>query len=250
MNFDKLSNDEKFEYFWLAASDRTPRGTFLMLGVKYDEDWERKSKGELDEYFKKYYPAAYKKAVQLGYKESMDSVLLSGTPKGYKSVRKADIIAAVAKKANTTQKAAKEIVDAYWNTIKETLKKDKTKKANINIPNVGSIRCVTQAARKYNVSGLKNAKKKGKNSTITVKGKTAVKFYVSDNFLTKAASEPKKRKTTSKKSKKRTSTVSTSAKAKAKKTTAAKKEKKTTSGSKAKKPTSATAKNKRSNKKK
>lgn len=232
MKFDNLSENEKFEYFWLAASDRTPRGTFLMLGVKYDEDWERKSKGELDEYFKKYYPAAYKKAVQLGYKESMDSVLLSGTPKGYKSVRKADIIAAVAKKANTTQKAAKEIVDAYWNTIKETLKKDKSKKANINIPNVGSIRCVTQAARKYNVSGLKNAKKKGKNSTITVKGKTAVKFYVSDNFLTKSASEPKKRKTkakaksTAKSTKKKTSTKGKT-QTKAKSTTSSKSKKST-----------------------
>jgi nucleoid DNA-binding protein len=215
MKFDNLSDDEKFEYFWLTASDRTPKETFLMLGVKYDEGWERKSKGELDEYFKKYYPAAYKKAVQIGYKESMDSVLLSGTPKGYKSVRKADIIAAVAKKANTTQKTTKEIVDAYWNTIKETLKKDKTKKANINIPNVGSIRCVTQAARKYNVSGLKNAKKKGKSGTITVKSKSAVKFYVSDNFLTKSASTPKsKAKKTTAKSK---SKAKTSAKSKTKK---------------------------------
>jgi len=126
-------------------------------------------------------------------------------PKGYRSVKKADIIAAAAKKANTTQKAAKEIVDAYWDTIKETLKKDKdkTKKANINIPNVGSIRCVTGKTRKYNVSGLKHGKK-GKG-TITVKGKTTAKFYVSDNFL--KSSTPKKRKST--KSRKETTSTST-----------------------------------------
>lgn len=122
-------------------------------------------------------------------------------PKGYKSVKKADIIAAAAKKANTTQKAAKEIVDAYWDTIKSELKSNK--KANVNIPNVGSIRCVTGKTRKYNVSGLKHGKK-GKG-TITVKGKTTAKFYVSDNFL--KSSTPKKR--TSTKSRKKTTSTST-----------------------------------------
>lgn len=130
-------------------------------------------------------------------------------PKGYKSVKKADIIAAAAKKANTTQKAAKEIVDAYWDTIKSELKSNK--KANVNIPNVGSIRCVAGKTRKYNVSGLKHSKK-GKG-TITVKGKTTAKFYVSDNFL--KSSTPKKRKST-KSRKKTTSTANGKTRSKSK----------------------------------
>lgn len=213
MKFDNLSEDEKFEYFWLAASDRTPKETFLMLGVKYDEGWERKSKGELDEYFKKYYPAAYKKAVQIGYKESMGETL-AGTPKkGYKNVKKSDIITSVAKKTGATKKATKEIVTAYWDTIKETIKKDsenakkdsksksKTKKelSNINIPNVGSIRLVATKARKVKISGLKNAKKgKGKKTEITVPSKLVPKFYVSGNFLTKKSTSKAKPKTRTK----------------------------------------------------
>lgn len=209
MKFDNLSEDEKFEYFWLAASDRTPRGTFLMLGVKYDEDWERKSKGELDEYFKKYYPAAYKKAVQIGYKESMDSVLLSGTPKkGYQNIRKTDIVSAVAKKANTTKKAASEVINVYWDVIKEKIKtpvkvkKGKGKKAkeeelhaSVNIPNVGSIRLVETKARKYKISGLKNTKKGKGKSTVEVPSKLVPKFYVSDNFLSKTTKNKAKSKT-------------------------------------------------------
>ena len=203
MKFDNLSEDEKFEYFWLAASDRTPRGTFLMLGVKYDEDWERKSKGELDEYFKKYYPAAYKKAVQIGYKESMGETL-TGTPKkGYKNVKKTDIITSVAEKTGATKKATNEIVKAYWDTIKETINKDSKKKSkkeklsNITIPNVGSIRLVATKARKVKISGLKNAKK-GKKTEITVPSKLVPKFYVSGNFLTKESTSKAKPKTRSK----------------------------------------------------
>jgi len=114
------------------------------------------------------------------------------SPKGYNNIRKADIIAAVAAKAKTTKKAATEIVNAYWEIIKNTLKQNK--KANINIPNVGSIRCVTTKARTYSTKGLKNTTKK----TVKVGAKTTPKFYVSDNFLKKSATKTKKKKTTTK----------------------------------------------------
>ena len=118
------------------------------------------------------------------------------SPKGYNNIRKADIIAAVAAKAKTTKKAATEIVNAYWETIKTTLKttlKNK-RKANIIIPNVGSIRCITKAARTYSTKGLKNTTKK----TVKVGAKTIPKFYVSDNFLKESATKKKKKKATTK----------------------------------------------------
>lgn len=119
------------------------------------------------------------------------------SPKGYSNIRKADIIAAVAAKTKKTKKAATEIVNAYWETIKEILKNNQ--KANINIPNVGSIRCVKTKARTYSTKGLKNTTKK----TVKVGAKTTPKFYVSDNFLSKSAT-----KSTTKKRKKKASTTS------------------------------------------
>ena len=131
-------------------------------------------------------------------------------PKGYKNVKKADIIAAVAKKTKSTKKAAAEIVNAYWDVIKTTLKTDK--KASVSIPNVGTIRCITTKARTYSTKGLKNTSKK----TVKKDAKTTPKFYVSDNFLTKSSTKTvskKKKSTTSKKkssgtSKKKNSTTS------------------------------------------
>ena len=100
-------------------------------------------------------------------------------PKGYKNVKKADIIAAVAKKTKSTKKAATEIVNAYWDVIKTTLKNDK--KASVSITNVGTIRCITTKARTYSTKGLKNTSKK----TVKKGAKTTPKFYVSDNFFDK-----------------------------------------------------------------
>lgn len=133
-------------------------------------------------------------------------------PKGYKNIKKADIIAAVATKTKTTKKAATEIVNAYWNVIKATLKKNQ--KASIVIPNVGSIRCITTKARTYSTKGLKNTSKK----TVDVPAKKTAKFYVSDNFLTKSATKTvskKKKSTTSKKKSSGTSKKKNSTKKKA-----------------------------------
>lgn len=124
-------------------------------------------------------------------------MLGSISPKGYVNIRKADIIEAVAKKTKSTKKAATEIVNAYWDVIKATIKSNP--KANISIPNVGSIRCVKTKARTYKVSGLKNTSQK----IVKVAGKTTPKFYVSDNFLSKSAT-----KSTTKKRKKKASTTS------------------------------------------
>lgn len=134
-------------------------------------------------------------------------------PKDYKNVKKADIIAAVAKKTKSTQKAATEIVNAYWDVIKATLKKNK--KANIVIPNVGSIRCRTTKARTYSTKGLKNTSKK----TVDVPAKKTAKFYVSDNFLTKSATKStsaagKKKTGQKKKTSKTVSKVKTATKTK------------------------------------
>ncbi len=136
-------------------------------------------------------------------------------PKGKKNVTKAEIIDAVSKKTNSTKKAATEIVNAYWDVIKSTLKSNP--KANITIPNVGSIRCVKTKARTYKVSGLKNTSKK----TVKKEGKTTPKFYVSDNFLkTTKSAAPKKRKSAAK--------AKTKAKSEAKTKTATSKKRSTT----------------------
>ncbi|MBQ9213026.1 MAG: HU family DNA-binding protein [Bacteroidales bacterium] len=124
-------------------------------------------------------------------------------PKNYRNVKKSDIIAAVAKKAKTSKKAATEVVNTYWEVIKNALKNDK--RANITIPNVGSIRCVTQKARTYSTKGLKNTSKK----SVKKGAKTTAKFYISGNFLTKSAVKStggKKRKKTSPSTTKKSST--------------------------------------------
>lgn len=211
--FESLSSKEKTEYFYEDTADLFPEEIFKKLGVKYDENWERKSGSDIEVYMEKYAPAAYKKSVQRGYKNA-ENATLAGTPKkGYKNVKKSDIISSVSKKTGATKKATKEIVKAYWDTIKETIKKDsenakkdsksksKTKKelSNINIPNVGSIRLVATKARKVKISGLKNAKKgKGKKTEITVPSKLVPKFYVSGNFLAKESTSKAKPKTRSK----------------------------------------------------
>lgn len=133
-------------------------------------------------------------------------------PKGYKNVKKSDIIEAVAKKTKSTQKAATEIVNAYWDVIKNVLKNDK--KASVSIPNVGTIRCITTKARTYSTKGLKNTSKK----TVKKGAKTTPKFYVSDNFLTKSSTKTvskKKKSTTSKKKSSGTSKKKNSKKKKA-----------------------------------
>ena len=134
-------------------------------------------------------------------------------PKGYKNVKKADIIAAVAKKTKSTKKAATEIVNAYWDVIKTTLKNDK--KASVSIPNVGTIRCVTTKARTYSVTGLKNTSKK----TVKKKAKTTPRFHISANFLTKSATKStsaagKKKTGQKKKTSKTVSKVKTATKTK------------------------------------
>lgn len=133
-------------------------------------------------------------------------------PKGYKNVKKSDIIEAVAKKTKSTKKAAAEIVNAYWDVIKTTLKNDK--KASVSIPNVGTIRCITTKARTYSTTGLKNTSKK----TVKKGAKTTPKFYVSDNFLTKSATKStsagKKKTGQKKKTSKTVSKVKTATKTK------------------------------------
>ena len=134
-------------------------------------------------------------------------------PKGYRNVKKSDIIEAVAKKTKSTKKAATEIVNAYWDVIKTTLKNDK--KASVSIPNVGTIRCITTKARTYSTTGLKNTSKK----TVKKGAKTTPKFYVSDNFLTKSATKStsaagKKKTGQKKKTSKTVSKVKTATKTK------------------------------------
>ena len=235
MKFESLNSDDKEYYFnsvFASGIYTIPEfcHKYGMPDLSYKAD-------DVNSYVAKHYPDKYKKIVQDGYKMT-EGDKLGATPKGYKNIRKSDIIAAVAKKTGTTKKAATEVVNAYWDVIKQTLKSNST--ANISIPNVGSIRCVRQKARTYNVSSLKHTSKK----TAKSKAKTKAKFFVSDNFLTKSATvaaAPKKRKkkattttTTAKKKKKTTSTPKTT-KAKAK----AKTKVKTTSTSK-KKPSSTT----------
>lgn len=118
-------------------------------------------------------------------------------PKGYKNIRKKEIISKTAKKADCSKAKAAEVVDAYWSTIKETIKANP--KANISIPNVGSIKTVKKSARTYSTKGLKNTSKK----TVKVAAKNVAKFTVSTNFLKDTT--VKKRKST-KKSTKRKST--------------------------------------------
>jgi nucleoid DNA-binding protein len=237
MKIESLTSDEKEYYFnsvFASGIYTIPEfcHKYGMPDLSYKAD-------DVNAYVAKHYPDKYKKIVQDGYKMT-EGDKLGATPKGYKNVRKADIIAAVAKKTGTTKKAATEIVNAYWDVIKQTLKSNST--ANISIPNVGSIRCVRQKARTYNVSSLKHTSKK----TAKSKAKTKAKFFVSDNFLTKSATvaavaaTPKKRKkkattttTTAKKKKKTTSTSKTTkAKAKAKSTTSTTKKKTTTKAKK------------------
>ena len=235
MKFDNLNSDDKEFYF-----NQVFAGGIYTI-PEFSRRYGMPDLSEIDDvnaYVKKHYPEKYKKIVQDGYKLTEDDKL-GATPKGYKNIRKSDIIAAVAKKTGTTKKAATEVVNAYWDVIKQTLKSNST--ANISIPNVGSIRCVRQKARTYNVSSLKHTSKK----TAKSKAKTKAKFFVSDNFLNKSATvaaAPKKRKkkattttTTAKKKKKTTSTPKTTkAKAKAKSTTSTTKKKTT---AKAKKTT-------------
>lgn len=230
MKFDNLNSDDKEFYFnqVFAGGIYTIPEFSRRYGMPDLSDVD-----DVNDYVKKHYPDKYKKIVQDGYKMTEDDKL-GATPKGYKNIRKSDIIAAVAKKTGTTKKAATEVVNAYWDVIKQTLKSNST--ANISIPNVGSIRCVRQKARTYNVSSLKHTSKK----TAKSKAKTKAKFFVSDNFLTKSATvaaAPKKRKkkattatTTAKKKKKTTSTKTT--KAKAKSTTSTTKKKTTTKAKK------------------
>lgn len=239
MKFDNLNSDEKEYYF------NEVFGAGIYTIPEFCRRYGMPDLSEIDDvnaYVKKHYPDKYKKIVQEGFK-MCEGDKLGATPKGYKNIRKSDIIAAVAKKTGTTKKAATEVVNAYWDVIKQTLKSNST--ANISIPNVGSIRCVRQKARTYNVSSLKHTSKK----TAKSKAKTKAKFFVSDNFLTKSATvaAPKKRKkkattttTTAKKKKKTTSTPKT-AKAKAKAKTKAK----TTSTSKKKSSSTTTTKRKK-----
>lgn len=233
MKFDQLNSDDKEYYF------NEVFGAGIYTIPEFSRRYGMPDLSEVDdvnEYVKKHYPEKYKKIVQDGYKMT-EGDKLGATPKGYKNIRKSDIIAAVAKKTGTTKKAATEVVNAYWDVIKQTLKSNST--ANISIPNVGSIRCVRQKARTYNVSSLKHTSKK----TAKSKAKTKAKFFVSDNFLTKSATvaaAPKKRKkkattttTSAKKKKKTTSTPKTKkAKAKAKSTTSTTKKKTTTKAKK------------------
>ena len=139
-------------------------------------------------------------------------MLGSNSPKGYVNIRKSDIIAEVAKKAKTTKKAATEIVNTYWETIRTTIKNNR--RCNINIPNVGSIRCITTKARTYSTSGLKNTSKK----SVRVGAKTTPKFYVSENFLSSVGKNTKSKKTKTKTTKTKTkATKSKSKKTKSKK---------------------------------
>jgi len=119
----------------------------------------------------------------------------SVAPKGYKNVKKRDIISKVAKKSATSKVKVSQVIDSYWAVVKDTIKTDP--KSNINIPNVGSIKTVKKSARTYSVKGLKNTSKK----TVKVGAKNVVKFTVSDNFLKTEKSKSKRKSTTSGKKK-------------------------------------------------
>ena len=208
MKFDNLNSDDKEFYF-----NQVFAGGIYTI-PEFSRRYGMPDLSEVDDvnaYVKKHYPEKYKKIVQDGYKMT-EGDKLGATPKGYSAVKKSDIIAAVAKKVGTTKKAATAIVNAYWETIKATLKTNE--KANITIPNVGSIRCVTQVGRTYNIKGLKKVKSK---KPVKTKDTTKAKFFVSDNFLSKPATIKRKKSTTTtsrKRRGKKASTATTSTKSK------------------------------------
>lgn len=214
MKFESLNSDDKEYYFnsvFASGIYTIPEfcHKYGMPDLSYKAD-------DVNAYVAKHYPDKYKKIVQDGYKMT-EGDKLGATPKGYSAVKKSDIIAAVAKKVGTTKKAATAIVNAYWETIKATLKTNK--KANITIPNVGSIRCVTQVGRTYNIKGLKKVKSK---KPVKTKDTTKAKFFVSDNFLSKPATIKRKKSTTTtsrKRRGKKASTATTSTKSKGAKDT-------------------------------
>ena len=207
MKIESLNSDDKEYYFnsvFASGIYTIPEfcHKYGMPDLSYKTD-------DVNAYVAKHYPDKYKKIVQDGYKMT-EGDKLGATPKGYKNVRKADIIAAVAKKTGTTKKAATEVVNAYWATIKETL--EKKSDANITIPNVGSIRCVRKPARKYKVSGLKNTSK----TSVSKPAKTTAKFFVSSNFIKKSATSTKTKETKSKAQSKSKSKSSSTTKSKTK----------------------------------
>ena len=148
MKFDQLDKTEKSVYFAEIHQNHGSAADLLRswgLSKFVSAFQNSKYSDDVEEYVLRNHPDVYKKIVQAGNKQ-MENSTLGAIPKGYKNVRKADIIAAVAKKTGTTKKAATEVVNAYWATIKETL--EKKSDANITIPNVGSIRCFLKPARK------------------------------------------------------------------------------------------------------
>lgn len=206
MKFDQLNSDDKEYYF------NEVFGAGIYTIPEFSRRYGMPDLSDVDDvnaYVAKHYPDKYKKIVQEGFK-MCEGDKLGATPKGYTNVRKADIIAAVAKKTGATKKAATEIVNAYWATIKETL--EKKSDANITIPNVGSIRCVRKPARKYKVSGLKNTSK----TSVSKPAKTTAKFFVSSNFIKKSATSTKTKETKSKAQSKSKSKSSSTTKSKTK----------------------------------